>query len=363
MARLVCWLLLGLLSTSAPAHADAAIDIEVFSRAGCPHCAAADEFLVELRREQPALRVVTHDVRTDIAARARLQALATRYGMAPAGVPAFLIGDRLLIGFDGAATTGVALRELLATGAASEALHVRLFGAVLDPDRMGLALFSLALGVLDGFNPCSMWVLVFMLAMLAPLRNRRRMLLVAGTFVAIEGIAYFAFMAAWLNTFRAVGVSRVATLVVGLAGCVMGLIHLKDFFALGRGISLSIPAAARPGIYAGIRRIVAAEHTLAAVLATAVLALLVQAVEFLCTAGIPALFTRILTLHELEPWRHYGYMLLYILMYMLDDVVVLTVGVVTLSQRRLQKAEGRWLKLLSGVVLLSLGIYLLQRTA
>ncbi len=89
------------------------------------------------------------------------------------------------------------------------------------------------------------------------------------------------------------------------------------------------------------------------------LAVLVQFVELLCTSGFPALYTRILTLRQLDRWTYYSYLLLYDLAYMLDDVLVLTIGVVTLSQRRLQEKEGRWLKLLSGLVMVSLGIYLL----
>jgi threonine/homoserine/homoserine lactone efflux protein len=90
-----------------------------------------------------------------------------------------------------------------------------------------------------------------------------------------------------------------------------------------------------------------------------VLALLVQIVEFMCTSGFPALYTRILTLKQLDSMSYYSYLLLYNLAYMLDDVIVLAIGVITLSQRRLQEKEGRWLKLISGLVMVGLGVYLL----
>ena len=250
---------------------------------------------------------------------------------------------------------------MLDAGCAPAVDSVTLFGHALSLTGLGLPVLSAVLGLVDGFNPCSMWVLVFMLCMLAPLRDRRRMLAIAGTFVLVEGLAYFAFLATWLNTFLLVGVSRASEVAVGLFGCVVGAIHIKDFVAFGRGLSLSIPAAAKPGIYARIRRIVVADTLAAAITATVLLALLVQIVEFMCTAGIPALYTRILTLHEIEGWRHYAYISIYVAMYMLDDILVLGVGVVTLSQRRLQEREGRLLKLLSGSVLVGLGIALLMR--
>ena len=120
-----------------------------------------------------------------------------------------------------------------------------------------LPLFTLALGLLDGFNPCAMWVLLFLLSLLVRLQDRRRMAMVAGTFVLASGAVYYAFMAAWLNVFLLVGMT--AALRVGLAVLAMliGLINVKDFFAFRRGVSLSIPASAKPGIYARARAILA----------------------------------------------------------------------------------------------------------
>jgi uncharacterized membrane protein HdeD (DUF308 family) len=85
----------------------------------------------------------------------------------------------------------------------------------------------------------------------------------------------------------------------------------------------------------------------------------VQAIELLCTAGLPALYTRILTMHQLDRWTYYGYLVLYNVVYMLDDVVMLAIGIITISHYRLQEREGRWLKLISGLVMAGLGAVLL----
>jgi hypothetical protein len=198
-----------------------------------------------------------------------------------------------------------------------------------------------------------------MISLLAPLNDRKRMVAIAGTFVLVEGIAYFIFMAAWLNLFLLIGVSRAVTLVVAAIAIVAGLINLKDVVAFGRGISLSIPESAKPGIYSRMRGLLHAPTMTAAIVGAAVLAVLVQVVEFMCTSGFPALFTRILTLHELPTASYYGYMLLYIAAYMLDDIIILSIGVIMLSRHRLQEKEGRVLKLISGVVMVGLGIYLI----
>jgi uncharacterized membrane protein HdeD (DUF308 family) len=110
-----------------------------------------------------------------------------------------------------------------------------------------------------------------------------------------------------------------------------------------------------------MRSILYAERLTAALAGAVVLAVLVQIVEFLCTAGLPAMYTRILTLQALSPMAYYGYLALYDLAYMADDILVLAVGVITLSQRRLQEREGQWLKLVSGSVMIALGLILLLR--
>jgi glutaredoxin len=335
-------------------------DLEIFVRAGCPHCEAAKEFLSELQRERPSLRITIHDVSEDATARQRLTMLSAERGITNIGVPTFLIGTELIIGFMSIDTTGAEIRTRLdqqAQGAVAqppvEGIQTQWFGELRIMD-LGLPLFTFVIGLLDGFNPCSMWVLLFMLSLLAGLANRPKMLLIAGTFVAVEGIAYFAFMAAWLNMFLLIGLSRITELILGSIAGLAGVINIKDFWAFHRGISLGIPEAAKPGLYARMRRIIQAENILAALLGTVILAVLVQAVELVCTAGLPALYTRILTMQQLDRWAYYGYLALYNVAYMLDDILVLTLGVITMSHYRLQEREGRWLKLISGVVMVGL---------
>ena len=359
--------------------------IEAFVREGCPHCAKAEEFLAQLHKERPSLTIVVRDVQKEPAALDRLKELAQQTGTGTVRVPAIHVRGQLIVGFSPEAGTDKLIRGALegrqagaqdggagtceaedslacpkGPGAAvDEGFSVSLFGRTITLDDVGLPAFTLAMGLLDGFNPCSMWVLLLMISLLAPMNDRKRMLAVGGTFVLIQGIAYFIFMAAWLNLFILIGMSRAVTLVVAAIAIFAGLINLKDVVAFGRGISLSIPASARPGIYHRIRALLHAPTMKAAIVGAVVLAVLVQIVEFMCTSGFPALFTRILTLRDLPSASYYGYMLLYNAAYMLDDIIVLSIGVIMLSRHRLQEKEGRVLKLISGVVMVGLGIYLI----
>jgi hypothetical protein len=208
-----------------------------------------------------------------------------------------------------------------------------------------------------------MWILVFLLSVLVNIKDRWKILLIAGTFVVVSGLAYYAFMVAWLNAFMylLIDVARPAQVILGTLAIVIGVVNVKDFFAFKKGISFSIPESAKPGLYRRVRQIVSATYVPAALGGVVVLAVVVNVVELLCTAGLPALYTNILTMQDLPAWKNYAYLALYISAYMLDDTILLAIVVATLSNRRLQEREGRWLKLISGVVILGMGLVMLFR--
>jgi len=339
--------------------------VDLFHREGCPHCARARRFLATLSAEFPALRVVQHDVVRDPGARRAFFERAGRIHGRPPGVPLMDVCGALVVGFDDARTTGALLRELVRDGpggspAPADDLELALFGTV-SVRELGLPVFTVAVGLVDGFNPCAMWMLLFLLSILVNLRRRARILAVAGTFVLVSGLVYFAFMAAWLELFLVIGFSRALQIALGAMALLVAGINLKDFAVSGAGMTLAIPARAKPGIYARVRAVVQAENLAGAIAAVAVLALLVNMLELLCTAGLPALYTQVLSRQGLDAGGYYGYLALYNVAYVFDDAVMVTVVTWTLRRTRLAEGAGRWLKLVSAVAVGVLGLLLLLR--
>jgi thiol-disulfide isomerase/thioredoxin len=335
---------------------------------GCAHCEEARPFVERLARERPELRVHAIEVRRDPIGRQRFIDTMQRLHVTAVGVPTFVMGERFVAGF----RSGVTETEL--ERLVDEALAQRDAGVDHDADgvqtkllgwlsarELGLPIFTIVLGLLDGFNPCAMWVLLFLLATLAGQRNRRRMALTAGTFVVVSGAVYFAFMAAWLSVFLLTGITRPVQLVLGALALGMAAVNVKDFFAFGRGLSLSIPESAKPGIYARVRSVLRGHGLVSSMLGIGLLAVLVNLVELLCTAGLPAIYTSILARRELSTVSRLAYLGLYNLAYVADDALMVTLAVVTLSRRRLAETAGRWLKLASGAVMLILGLLLILR--
>lgn len=364
-------ILLAVLFTSRLAAAQTTI--EIYTRPGCPHCAEAHGYLGKLAQERTDFVVVEHDIVREPDARDRLREVSEQAGIATPGVPTFVIGGEVLVGFD-SGSTPLRLRALLDQAPVHEngeapmrtptppptSLELPVFGRI-EAGRLGLPLFTVAVGLVDGFNPCATWILMFLLSMLVNLKSRKKMALIAGTFVVVSGLVYFAFMAAWLTVFMVLGVSQPLRIGLALLALAVGGINVKDFFAMGRGPSLSIPESAKPGFYRRVREVLHADNLAGAMTGIVVLAFLVNLVELLCTAGLPAVYTAVLTAQNLSTVKYYTYLALYISAYMLDDAIMVTIGVATLSQRKLQEKGGRWLKLLSGLVIIVLGLLLLLR--
>lgn len=363
-----------------------AIDLWFGYSSTCPHCREAEPFLDRLEAELPWL--VVHRLQVNAPdsgpAVARLDELARLVGESFEYVPTFLFAERIVVGWDSEVTTGAAI------DAALTAYRARLLadpgtshdpGAVTEPERVpgsptdttvslpllgridaaqtSLPLLAVVLGGLDAFNPCALAVLLFLLSVLAGTRDRRRMVLVGGIFVAVSGLAYFVFMAAWLNVFLIFGALRWVTIAAGIAAVAAALINLKDHFWFRRGISLQLPESAKPAVFGRILDISESTRLRAMILTTVLVAVVANAYEMLCTGGFPVVFTRVLTLQELPAPAYYAYLALYCLVYVTPPALMVLLFVTTLGSRGLSVREARDLKLLSGLLMLGFGLLLL----
>jgi hypothetical protein len=205
-----------------------------------------------------------------------------------------------------------------------------------------------------------MWVLVVLLGLLANVRSRRRALAFGGAFVLVSGVVYFAFMTAWSGLFAALGGSRRVTVVLGIALVAMGLVNVKELFLFRRGPSLTIPDRAKPALYRRMRRIAGATRLPAALLGVLALALLANLVELGCTVGLPALYTRVLSLRpELAPWQRLGWIAAYNAFYVIPLAAVVVAWSAFAPRTRLGERGARALKAVSGVLLVAFGVTLL----
>ena len=337
--------------------AGAAVTLLFFWGVGCPHCEDAKPFVAALANEEPRLRVEAIEVRKDPEGRRRFLETMRRLGATAVGIPTFVAGESYVVGYAGDETARRVRTMVKAAlrGDRSTAGPAALPGlGAIDPAAVPLLWLTLAIGLVDGVNPCAIWVLLVLLGILAHVRSPRRMLLYAGTFVVMSGVVYFVFMSAWATLFSLVGLTRVATLVLGTALVAMGLVNLKELIWFKKGPSLVIPDRVKPGLFRRMRAIADAAGTPAALGGIVVLAFVVNLVELGCTIGLPAIYTRILTSRNLGALR-WGYLALYNVAYVVPLLVVVLVFIAARRRITLNERGAKWLKALSGVLLTAFG--------
>jgi len=371
------------------------VKVYVFYRETCPHCQDALRFLRALNDRHNWLDITCYEVATNPANLDFYRRMAESLNRQAGPVPGIFYCKQVEIGYDSDDRTGArierglircyeAIRKQQANPPAEppprglmgvvflqppldlppdafpaeELVDVPWLGEV-DAAQVSLLTLTVVLGLCDSVNPCAFFVLLFLLSLMVHAHSRWKMAVVGATFVFFSGLVYFLFMAAWLNLFYLVGHLPLITALAGGVAVVIAAVNIKDFFWFKQGVSLSIPEAARPGLFQRMTDLVRATGFVPVLAGAAVLAATANLYELLCTAGFPLVYTRVLTLRDLSAGEHALWLVLYNVLYVLPLAVIVTAFTLTLGSRKLTEYEGRVLKLLSGMMMLLLGVALL----
>lgn len=373
--------LTGLLGMGRPAAATPPdVTLTLYWGDGCPKCEAERHFLDDLQRDHPDLRIEQIEVWKNSGNRARFEEAARQHGLSASVVPMTIVQDRVWVGFTNAvrddmrSTVEAALRgEAIPAGVygrASEGtctdaaycaadrkpkaeVDVPLLGRVNVGDK-SLVVSTLVIGFVDGINPCSLWVISILLAIVIRTGSRRRVLAIGSAFLLVTAGMYAAYMAGMYSALSVIGYLTAIQVAIGVMAAIFGIIAVKDYFWFKRGISLSIPEGSKPGIYKRMRDVAASQRLPLALAATAALAVGVSLIETPCTAGFPLLWTGLLASNHVGPVGSVLLYTLYMIPFLLDEMIVFVLAVTTMRATKLQEKHGRLLKLVAGVVMLAL---------
>ena len=184
-------------------------------------------------------------------------------------------------------------------------------------------MLAVLLGLIDGFNPCAMWALVYLITLVASLNDKRKIWLIVGTFVFSSGVWYFVFMAAWLNAFLYLGYIRPITLIIGLVSLYVGISGFVEIIKNRGVVSCKVvDEKSKEKTLNKMKKILLSPVSITSVISIIGLAFLVNSIEFVCSAAIPAVFTHVLSISTLSSWEHYAYIVIYIFFFMLDDLII-----------------------------------------
>lgn len=231
----------------------------------------------------------------------------------------------------------------------------------INLSKMSLPVLTFVIAALDGFNPCAMWLLLFLIALLINVRSRKRIWLVGGTFIAVSGIVYYLLLAAWLNLFLAISYVTLTRIIIGSLAFIVGIWQVRKFTTFKPGVCEVAPVGSKwnEKLSTKAQQVVQSKTLLVTIFGVIILALGVNFIEFFCSAGLPAIYTKILSLSQLSPAGYYLYLLFYTIIFMLDDMIIFTIAIITLSKIGFTEKYTKWSTLIGGLLMLILGLILI----
>ncbi len=370
------------------AQSDNKVVITLFWGDGCPHCAVERPFLKSLQTKYPNLEVRTYEVWYVDSNIPIMEKVAKAGGFEVTGVPITLLGDKNWVGYsDGVGKeiedavkactieackdpakdaltadelaagvpltltpeeegTGIAETQTPVTPEATSAytLSIPLLGSV-DLQKQSLAIATALIGFVDGVNPCSIWALTMLLAITLHTGSRKKVMIIGLVFITVTAAVYGLFIVGIFSALTLLNSMGWIQAVVSLVALFFAIVNIKDYFWYKEGISFTIADDKKPGLFQKMRRVVDASDSFWGLVgATVVLAAGVSLVEFACTAGFPVVWTNLLSAQQVTPLTFGLLLLLYLVIYQLDELAIFMTAVVTLKSSKIEEKHGRILK-------------------
>ena len=376
------------------------VKIEYFGRADCKNCINLKKYLGELEQKRTDFEVLEYKIDKDPSSKKKFDEVTTKLKLVK-GTPIIYIDDTIIQGFNSADTTGKEIEKLIDVAKAKDKVNtldeyvangdyskissngsvctgtskcsisgdtpqkelivnIPFINKTVDLSKYSLPLVSFILGSIDGVNPCAMWVLVLFLTALVAVGNRTKMIQVAGLFLLAEAIMYYMILNVWLYTWDFVGLDKIITPTVGIVGIIAGIFFIRSFVVNGDELACEVTDFEKKAkISTRIQDIAKKPFNIITALAIIGLALSVNVIEFACSIGIPQTFTKILQMNDVNFITRQFYNFLYIIGYMLDDMLVFGLALFSVNKLHLTSRYAKWANLFGGILMVLLGLMLI----
>ena len=362
---------------------------------GCPHCEDENQFLTGLQSQYPNLNVLNFEIWHNTNNQKLIREVTEKLNTAAGSVPFTVIGDQYVSGFNKMVGDQIKYNvdycseyecidivgEILGLPNLNhkptsstplltdtpndkktipEIISLPFLGEV-NTRNLSLPFLTIIIAALDGFNPCAMWVLIFLISLLLGIDNKLRRWVLGGTFIFASGLVYFLFLAAWLNIFLFIGLIVWVRLLIGIVALGMGGHSIRDYFVNKNAVCKVTGTEERQKTFAKLKNIAQSKNFLIALGGIIIIAFAVNLVELVCSAGLPAIYTNILTMSGIPTWQYYAYLLLYIFIFMLDDLIIFVIAMATMHITGLSSKYSRYSNLIGGILMLILGAILILK--
>lgn len=387
MKKIIIIILLGLLIPFNDVKAlENEANLYLFYGDGCPHCSAQKEYLNEIKDNYPNLKIYLYEVWYNKENASLYNLVKEKIGYDKSSVPFTVIGTNYMVGF--ADFKKEELKIMIENNLNNPSVDVvaeiinnndikDLKFSMIDPSgivnlpligkvnikEVSLPLVAVVLGIVDGFNPCAMWVLIFLLTLLLNMKNKSKAFTLGAVFLVTSALVYFLFMMSWLKVAAsAVSISWLRILI----GAVALLASLFNFYKYIKernkdGGCDVVSNKQRTTIMTKTKQILSNKSFLLALLGVIILACVVNVIELACSLGLPLMFTGILAFNNISPFMTVIYMLLYILFFLIDDLIIFIIAMVTFKITGISTKYTKYSHLIGGLIMFIMGILLILK--
>ena len=383
---LICFCLFIPFSVSALEDDD--ITIYFFHGDGCPHCAEEKKYLDKIEDKYSNVDIEAYEVWYNDENAELLKKVKSAFEIENSYVPATIIGKSIIIGF-GDSTKGKITRALdyyqnheyvdvvdkIESGTLDEKIiedDFKIEEEKTDEEfsvdvpfagKFNMKNFSLTsaaalIGLIDGFNPCAMWILLFLISVLIGMKDRKRMWILGLAFLFTSAFVYMLIMLSWVTI--AVKITTIVWVrnIIAIVALIGAIVNLRSFIKSRDSGCEVVDDKKRKKIFQKIRKFTSEKSLLLALIGVVGLAISVNLVELACSAGLPLVFTELLALNNTSSTMRFLYTLVYIFFFLIDDLIVFFIAMFTLKITGISTKYSKFSHLIGGIIMLLIGLLL-----
>lgn len=370
------------------------LNIYLFYGEGCPHCAAEERFLDLYLDGKDYIKLHKYEVWHDKENANKYTKIHEILGDKGNGIPYLIIGNNSITGFSDDSTPERIRSTINYYRNINYKDEVGIYLGIVKEDETGnvdtkinddnvkyeesefdipiigkkkgkdvpILISSILIGLVDGFNPCAMWILIFLISMLLGMQNKKRMWTLGITFLVSSAAVYFLFLISWLNL--AVFLNEIVYIRLGIAmvAVIFGVYSILKFLNRKEDDGCEVvDTKNRKRIINAIKKIVKEKSFILALLGIVLLAVSVNVIELLCSLGLPVMFTEILAINKISGGMQILYSLIYVFFFLIDDIIVFVIAMKTLEIKAISNKFGKYSHLIGGIIMLLIGLLMILK--
>ena len=368
---------------------DKEVTLYLFHGDGCPHCKEEMEYLDSVEKKYKDLKIVKYEVWYNEENSELLKKVQDTFDITTKGVPTNVIGSTVITGFG--SSTGKTIERAIEYYQKNDyedivsqikddsydgkpvdkfsdeekktdkemSLDTGILGTV-NLKKMSLITAAALIGLVDGFNPCAMWILLFLISVLIGMKNRKRMWILGLSFLITSALVYMVIMLSWISI--AVKMTSIIWIrnIIAIIALIGGIVNLRSFYKERKESGCQVvDDKKRKKIFSKIKKFTHEKNFFLALIGVIGLAISVNLVELACSAGLPIVFSELLVLNKTSEFMKFMYTLVYIFFFLIDDLIVFFIAMFTMKVTGISTKYNKFSHLLGGIIMIIIGVLLI----